>query len=293
MEQVRSQATPEPRPRRTRLTRLGILTQEGFEAVRLGGRPGVFRTDPNASEPWSIERIAQLFGNMDVHASRNLPRTGNVFEATSVEEIVIPWNEFVSRLVSSTTDTAYLILNLVSPSEGIRAHLPQGVVETLLSQLPQRTVGLAYAPNRTVHLWLGTGGTRSGWHFDFSDNLFWQMFGTKHVLLGDGAEARAFYPRSNCHYNSRVDADDPDLSRFPRYADATLLDCTLAAGDLLYIPRGWWHSLRSLNVSSSISCVFGDELPLSRHAKVILAGGPEAWKRVISDVFMQGLLRHN
>jgi hypothetical protein len=47
---------------------------------------------------------------------------------------------------------------------------------------------------------------------------------------------------------SLVRLHDPDLARFPRFAEAMrhAVSAELAAGDALYIPYGWWHHVESL-----------------------------------------------
>ena len=43
------------------------------------------------------------------------------------------------------------------------------------------------------------------------------------------------------------------LSRFPRHMEARYVECILHPGECLYIPRGWWHYVRSLSASCSVS----------------------------------------
>ena len=38
---------------------------------------------------------------------------------------------------------------------------------------------------------------------------------------------------------------------------AEYFDCILGPGDTLYIPKGWWHYVRGLSVSFSVSFWFG------------------------------------
>jgi ribosomal protein L16 Arg81 hydroxylase len=51
----------------------------------------------------------------------------------------------------------------------------------------------------------------------------------------------------------QVDLDNVDLKEFPRVENLDFLDCILEEGDLLYIPPKWWHYVRSLSISFSVS----------------------------------------
>jgi len=52
---------------------------------------------------------------------------------------------------------------------------------------------------------------------------------------------------------SAVDVETPDLDAHPRFAGARAWDAILGPGDVLVIPRGWWHYVRSMTVSASIN----------------------------------------
>ena len=49
---------------------------------------------------------------------------------------------------------------------------------------------------------------------------------------------------------SPVNAEDVDLDRFPKVADALVLKATVHKGDVLYIPDYWWHHVRSSAAAS-------------------------------------------
>ena len=52
---------------------------------------------------------------------------------------------------------------------------------------------------------------------------------------------------------SPVDADAPDLARYPAFAQVKVLETTLEPGDTLFLPLGWWHQVAGLEVSVSLS----------------------------------------
>lgn len=51
----------------------------------------------------------------------------------------------------------------------------------------------------------------------------------------------------------QVEVENPDLRRFPEFAEAPYLDCVLQPGDVLFIPVQHWHYVRSLELSFSVS----------------------------------------
>ena len=53
--------------------------------------------------------------------------------------------------------------------------------------------------------------------------------------------------------SSQIDLDAPDLARFPDFEGLPFLDTILSEGQMLYIPPEWWHYVRSVSISFSVS----------------------------------------
>lgn len=110
-----------------------------------------------------------------------------------------------------------------------------------------------------MNLWLGPKDTRSPLHFDKYDNLFAQVVGNKYFRMFEPQEASKLYPYGAdtlLGNTSQVDVSKPDFVRFPKYHTVSFVDCVVRPGDLLYIPPYWWHYVRSLSISASISMWF-------------------------------------
>ncbi|XP_036926780.1 bifunctional peptidase and arginyl-hydroxylase JMJD5 isoform X3 [Sturnira hondurensis] len=76
----------------------------------------------------------------------------------------------------------------------------------------------------TINAWFGPPGTVSPLHQDPQQNFLVQ-----------------------------VDVENPDLEKFPRFAEAPFLSCVLSPGEILFIPVKYWHYVRALDLSFSVS----------------------------------------
>jgi len=108
-------------------------------------------------------------------------------------------------------------------------------------------------------VWIGPRGTVSPLHTDPYDNVFAQIVGQKYVRLYSTSEDSRLYPFPELLTNTSQVASDitqgavVDRERFPLFEGATYLEGVVEAGDILYIPKLWWHFVKSLTRSISIS----------------------------------------
>jgi hypothetical protein len=107
------------------------------------------------------------------------------------------------------------------------------------------------------NLWLGPAGTVTHLHRDGTDNLFAQIWGSKHFTLYS-PDQRPFLsawapPADNGLDGCDVDPDQPDYDRFPLFRQARKTECVVQAGELFFLPEGWFHHVRSLAPSLSVN----------------------------------------
>lgn len=104
--------------------------------------------------------------------------------------------------------------------------------------------------------WIGPGGTVTGYHIDWADNIFAQIVGRKFIKLVSYDQSNRMYPSRKYDSNtlmSSVNADDYDQTRFPEFARVEAQYTYLEPGEMIFIPRGCWHHVRSLDPSISVN----------------------------------------
>jgi lysine-specific demethylase 8 len=112
----------------------------------------------------------------------------------------------------------------------------------------------------TLLAWLGPAGTLTPLHFDAARNVFCQVVGVKRVLLAAPRDAEGGGAGG---LENTSDEDPEHASAAEAEAEAGVaggrgrfVEALLGPGDALYIPPGWWHHVRALTASASVSIWF-------------------------------------
>jgi hypothetical protein len=123
--------------------------------------------------------------------------------------------------------------------------------------------------------WIGTPHVRTPMHQDGSHtdltgrepnkyhNVNFQITGRKHVVMASPSQSQFLYPApsaltvSDTSPHILFDLFQPiDFEKFPLFAEAELFEVVLQPGELLYLPRSWWHTFYALDNTINYSALF-------------------------------------
>jgi lysine-specific demethylase 8 len=210
--------------------------------------------------------------------------TGKNYVDESFGQEIITFKEFMDKYIMNPKDSAgkgYLAQhNLFTQIPSLREDILIPDYCYSVAPGPHKSSPLAAAhaevpilDDPMLNAWFGPEGTTTPLHTDPYHNILAQVVGKKYIRLYGPGQSQNLYARGmengiDMSNTSEVDVGvqvgldgsrteaEAAKEKFPLFADAQFVDCILNEGDCLYIPIGWWHYVRSLSVSFSVSFWF-------------------------------------
>jgi lysine-specific demethylase 8/hypoxia-inducible factor 1-alpha inhibitor (HIF hydroxylase) len=148
-------------------------------------------------------------------------------------------------------------------------------------------------PITGYRMYMGHGGHTASLHYDIVDGTLCQLYGRKKVVLFPPSVTDSLYPFSiwkhlrhglklrACY--SRVDIENADFQIFPKFETAQKQQQTiiLEAGEVLFIPVGWWHEITTLE-EDEMSCSVSRFWQVSPTVNNYLSW--QRWRLVIGNI---------
>ena len=197
-----------------------------------------------AVSKWNGDYLTSVVGDelVEIMGERN---SDSNFELNSLaHRREVSFSEFAKRVFSETGNDAYLTAN--------NRFLERPFAETLLQDfdlLPEFIEGTNW--KGYVFFWFGPSGTVTPLHHDTMNIFMAQVVGSKRILLIPPEQSEFVYNQVGVF--GGVDPEFPDFDAFPLYAKVSPASVTLRPGELLFLPVGWWHHVRSLAPSITIT----------------------------------------
>ncbi len=201
-------------------------------------------SDWAAIKKWTPDYLKRQFGErkVEVQANRDADQSYEINSAMLRQEM--SFGEFVDITeTAGQTNNYYITANNSGTNKEALRELWDDIVP-----FPEY---LRDDPGNRGFFWFGPAGTITPLHHDLTNNFMAQVRGRKQVRLIAPCELPYLYNHRHCY--SQVDLDRVDFDRFPEFRNAQVIDCVIGPGDLLFLPVGWWHYVRGLDVSITMT----------------------------------------
>lgn len=190
-----------------------------------------------AWKKWTPEYLRERFGEhpVDVTEARNTDPRYDQNARLHTRQCLL--RDFVDRVMAAgETNDFYMVARGRNTARPELLALFDDVV------LPDGWIEREHMPASSA-LWFGPAGTITPLHHDTSSILFCQVYGRKRIRLVSPLDLD-MYELAESLYCRREPEDLPASTR--------CFDVTLEPGEALYIPAGYWHHVRSLDVAISL-----------------------------------------
>ena len=232
--------------------RSGLTSDEFMTRYVQGSRPVVL-TDLAADWPamhrWSPADLKRRFGHLEVEIQAGRSADPRYEQNKVAHKHRSRLDVFVDQVLrGGPTNDYYLTANNELLREPAFAPLLDDI-----GSLPAFCDRTRLAQSSSF--WFGPAGTVTPLHHDPLMLMHTQVVGRKRWRFISPLQTPLVY--NQARYYSPVDLDAPDLARYPRFKDATVLDVVVEPGETIFLPLAWWHQVTSLDVclSFSFSCM--------------------------------------
>ena len=222
------------------------ITQEEFRKKYLIPRkPLVIRNMAKswpAYQKWTMEYMKETVGDVEVplyDSSKADPSAPINASAAKMK-----FGDYIDLIQREPTDLRIFLFDPIKSAPKL--------LEDYLS--PKELMGgfLDKYPN----MFFGGKGSVTFLHYDIDmAHIFHTHFnGRKHILLFDYKWKDRLYKIPYATYALEdYDISNPDFEKFPALDGVEGIECFLEHGDTLFMPTGWWHWMKYLDGSFSIS----------------------------------------
>lgn len=228
----------------------GLLTAENLSgedflhSFYAPGRPVLIKgamADWPALTRWEPDYLANRVGDAVIEYQGSRNGADDYELAKDRHKVRGPFRDFIALVRGGGNDAYLTAYNSAANGPALSPlHADLGHIDAYLTRAP----GM---------MWIGGEGAFTPLHFDLTNNLLAQVTGTKRVVLIPPSQTRRLAHRSHVFSDVRDVTDEARLKQFPQARDLLRYEVRLTPGDLLFIPIGWWHQVRSESFSTMLT----------------------------------------
>lgn len=198
---------------------------------------------------WSADYFKRRFGRVElaVEVVEGGSLSDNAHFLAVKSRRTMRLDEYIDRAARRGDGVLY------AAEQPLRKLFPEAARD--LRPVPYLSRTLCALSGNTELLWIGSRGNASGLHFDELNNFNVQVVGRKRWVIFPRAQQPLLYVPSTLRRShfSPIDYEAPDYERFPKYREATPIEFDVEPGEVLFLPGGWVHHVRTLEFSINVN----------------------------------------
>ncbi|XP_013407156.1 uncharacterized protein LOC106171383 [Lingula anatina] len=100
---------------------------------------------------------------------------------------------------------------------------------------------------KQVAIFFNSGWSSTDIHLDVTETIFAQVTGGRQWILTTPSDGKYLYSDEFEHHDgmSPVNQEAVDLQKYPDVSKIAIYKAILEPGDIIYVPEGWWHQVRT------------------------------------------------
>lgn len=222
-----------------------ISGEEFLERYYAPGRPVVLTgqlADWPALELWTPRYLADRIGDAPVEFQGGRSRNADFELYKDNHKETASFRTFMERIAGDVGNETYL----TAYNSGTNAEALRPLFEDVrpLDKFLRGEPGM---------MWIGPLGTFTPLHYDLTNNFIAQVVGSKKLFLLPPSETPLLYNERHVFSEVHDIMDEERLASYPLAADARSYEVDLEAGDILFVPVGWWHQVTALDFSVTLT----------------------------------------
>lgn len=228
----------------------GISRQAFLDEYYAVNRPVVLTgeiDDWPALQRWTTDYLREKLGKRQIVYQGGRENAADYERYKDRHRSAAPFDAYIDMIADTAGNDAYVTAynhgENAEALEPLNADL--GTLDKFLTNDCEHPRGM---------MWIGPANTFTPLHHDLTNNFIIQLAGRKRVVLAAPGETPKLY--NDHHVFSRIeDLESPDftLERYPAAAGLGTHTVEIGPGDILFVPIGWWHQVRALDFSVSIT----------------------------------------
>ena len=230
--------------------RVDLTREEFLERYYGPGRPVILvgeMAEWPALSRWTPSYLSASIGSNVIEYQGERSKSDCFEMDKEVHRRAMPFNQFIDLIGSTAGNDSYMTAYNSPSNASVLSALygDLGFLDKFLSRDVSEPYGM---------MWIGPAGTVTSLHHDLTNNFIAQIVGRKRLKLVPAADVGKLYNHKHV-FSEITDLEDLPLdnARFPLLENIRIYDVTLSPGEIIFVPLAWWHQVKSLDFSVTIT----------------------------------------